>query len=303
MVKNIIAVLDDDEDVLDLVKEIIVKTTTFEVATFSSANDLLNFDRINEILIFVVDCLLPNGDAKTVTTELLKYNLQTPTFIYISGSPYYDFSYFEDLDIVYDFLQKPFNTNLFINKIKIFSKMALEHERLMYEKKKIELDLIDVLNISKFYVMMLDKNMQVCLCSDQLALDLGYKSKKEFVGVDFSTHIPPNLQSGILGLFSKIIKHKNKTQFHEFTNDIITKYGDSLPVKWFNSYVNTTSNYAFCIGMPLSRHDQHHNDTINDLRKYWSDMIQKDETLIDTFRDILDITDNKTIINNLTMEN
>jgi len=65
----------------------------------------------------------------------------------------------------------------------------------------------------------------------------------------------------------------------EFTNDIVSKDGTVITVKWFNSYVNQDTHQVFSIGMPLSK-EISMEETADSLRAYFTDILQKDQTTI-----------------------
>ena len=72
----------------------------------------------------------------------------------------------------------------------------------------------------------------------------------------------------------------------EFANEIITKSGELITVKWFNSMINEGGSGTFSVGLPLSR-DISKEDSIDSIRAFWKDKLEQDRTTIQALKNIV----------------
>jgi PAS domain S-box-containing protein len=145
----------------------------------------------------------------------------------------------------------------------------------------------NILNYLNLFVLILDSDMNVKLANYYLATFLGYKSEDDLIGESWFRFIRED-QKEVISDVHKNIK-SNTGLFREFTNEIITLEGKEVFVKWFNSNVNHELNYTFSIGIPLTNNNNNisPNDSIDSIRSYYRDILEKDRSMIDSIREMV----------------
>jgi PAS domain S-box-containing protein len=199
----------------------------------------------------------------------------------------FDYDSFSDLGCTYDFVSKPFDNHMFLNRVMLLLHMSKKIQDISNTKEKIELSIWDIFNYSNVYLLVLDNNMDIKLSSYMLATDIGFNNENEILGKNWNQFIPNNLKDNINHIHKNLIQNPTtNTKYQEVTNEIVTLNGDIISVKWFNTRINNGIKLTFSIGVPLTKKIRH-EDNIETLRAYWNDIIQKDRTAINTFRDII----------------
>jgi len=145
------------------------------------------------------------------------------------------------------------------------------------ERKNLTESLWNVFNYSTFFALVIDTNFKVKLCNYALAKALGFESEDEVVGSVWMNFIPHSVRNVIEHVVHQLVEAD--PAYLEFTNDIVSKDGTVITVKWFNSYVNQDTHQVFSIGMPLSK-EISMEETADSLRAYFTDILQKDQTTI-----------------------
>jgi hypothetical protein len=96
--------------------------------------------------------------------------------------------------------------------------------------------------------------------------------------------IKGNIQSvhHSLAYGGKRYEHK----YREVVNDIECLNGELITVKWFNIPINSAYNMTFSAGVVVDKVDK----TVaseESIRSYYRDVIQKDRTMIESLKDVL----------------
>jgi len=154
----------------------------------------------------------------------------------------------------------------------------------MNEKNiKIEHALWDLFNYSSLYVIALDSDFKIQLCSYALAKILGYDTEDEILGKNFLRFILPEMTELISYVGNEVLK--NNDCYNEFTNEIVSINGDIVKVKWFNSKINGNINWLFSIGIPLTK-EVTIQDNIETIRAYYKNVLEKDKTMFQAIKEI-----------------
>jgi DNA-binding response OmpR family regulator len=280
MKKPIIFILDDDKEVLNMLEEFLSKNTIeSDVYKFTKIDKMMNHKSFKYVDLFILDIRLgTKKTGKDVCTDILNLRKYS-TCLFVSGVDY-SFDSFSDLDCTFDFIKKPFSLGVFNNRVKTLLRLSKEYRRFEKTKIKISLSLIDLFDYSDLYIILLDETFSVRLCSHMLAKDLGFDSSEELVGRNWSDFLPSEMNK-LKNLFSN---KKNRIS-QEFTNDIITRTKKRISTKWFNTRVENGIIWTFSIGIPLTKTISK-EDSIETMRSYWEDIIQKDRTTINIFKEI-----------------
>ncbi len=275
-------ILDDDEQVADVAAKMIEKSNIpCDVITFTEKAPMLAHKNIVDVDLFIVDVNLGDThNGKEACEKIRKINSIAP-FLFISGFDY-DYNSFLELDCTFDFIQKPFSTAIFTNRVNTLLNLSKEIRKINDEKKQIEISIVDIFDYSDIYLVILDENFKIKLCSYRLTVDLGYERSNELVGKDWKEFLPVEMAT-LAGLFGP----DNKKIHQEFTNDIISKNEQRIPTKWFNTRIENGVTWTFSIGIPLTK-EITKADSIETMRSYWEDIIKKDRTTINVFKDLMD---------------
>jgi len=286
--RKIVFILDDDPTILNVCSRFLRSSKLpVDIYTFTNYKELLEHPYINNVSLFVLDVLLDGMTGPKVCEILLSKSCSMSTFLFISGK---DFKYdeFSELGCTYDFIMKPFTKEEFTNRCKLLINVSDKLYNIYQTKKKIEIGLWDVFNYSNIYLLILDLEMNIRLCSYMLAVDLGFESEDDIIGENWLDFLPTDMRTNIGHIHNYIIKNPNdkKKKYQEVTNDIITKDNKIITVRWFNACINNGVKLSFSIGIPLTKNITQ-DDNIETLRAYWADKISKDRTTINAFRDLM----------------
>lgn len=282
--KQIIFILDDVNDVLVVLRNyLIVKLPDTAIYTFTTFDSLINHPLVKKVSLFIIDIELHNnktGDQAAVELHRLNH----APFLFMSGLNY-NFDSFEGYDLTYDFIKKPFDMKQTLNRIKVLLKVSSTYDDHVNEKTKLKVSLRELFDYTNIYLLILDENMIVKLCSYKLWKDLGFNSEKEIIGKDWKEFIPISDKSKLKKAHKNIIDDTMEYQnsMREVTNKIITKRKTPITVKWFNSRIGNSQTYSFSIGMPYNRTITE-ADEIESIRAYWKYVVDQDETTLDALR-------------------
>ncbi len=290
MNKYIIFMLDDDIMILDayqhLFQKLLPECITY---TFNNSNEMLNHRKLQHVDLFIIDVELKHMYGWDVMNLVCKKRNKCSTCLFISGKEY-ELKNFDCVACTFDFIKKPANTTIFINRIKVLLQVSSKYKQLEFGKQQVELCLYELFNHTNIYVVILDELMSIKLCSWYLAHDLGYDSPEDLIGQNLKTFIPEHTQNRIDNIFSNIIKKINKAEdFREVNHPIIGKNNEEINVKWFNTIIRNGVELTFSIGIPLSK-SVTKEDNVSTIRTYWSDIIESDRTTIDSLKNLLKTT-------------
>jgi PAS domain S-box-containing protein len=276
-----IFILDDNKPLIELYESFLEHSDiSCKISTFTDPKKMLSQKNLEDIDLFILDVKLENKlDGKMVCSEIMKRNKYS-IFLFVSG---YDYNYdsFVYLDCSFDYIQKPCSNTILINRTKTLLHLSKELKKINKTKKEIELSLRDIFDYSDIYLIVLNEEMNIRLCSYRLAADLGFKTSDELIGKNWIEFLPIEM-APLKDLFSP----EKKKIFSEFTNDIQTRDGKRIPTKWFNTRIKNGTIWTFSIGIPLTK-EITKEDSIETMRTYWEDIIKKDRTTINVFRELM----------------
>lgn len=153
-------------------------------------------------------------------------------------------------------------------------------EKLVKTKK----DLWSLFNYATFYVVVLDSEFKIKLCNYALAIALGFTNEDEPVGMKWDNFIPENYRTVMDRVHEAVCGGTG--EYLEFTNDIVSKTGDVITVKWFNSTINNSEIGTFSVGVPLTRNISK-EESIDSVRAYWRDVLNKDQSAIQVLKNMV----------------
>lgn len=272
-------VLISDEELRNFVIDVLTHTKYDITVKVISSKSEINDDLMKDTSIFITDLLcFPTCDkvSKFKVPVLVMVNEEEPD----DGIGDFPLESIDKLSIC-DMIRKPFYPSLLINKVRLLVRLAEANRLLHLDKSNILSNLWNMLNYTNFYLIITDENHKVVLGNYKLATALGLKDEHEIVGCNWLDFIPEHDLAGV-ELEFQLIRKESKVS-SEMTFDLRESNGINT-VKWFNSFINSTNNWIFSIGVPVTK-EIDFNDNVGSLRAYWKDIIEKDRVMIDTLRD------------------
>ena len=283
--ENLICIVTKDQETIDYFKKLInekapkeaIHATDIEI--FSTFEELLKYEYAKHADILVFDEV--NG------CESIKDNFpKCPVLFILNERPS------EEQVVsatkccyVFDFIRKPFIESIFLHRICSMLALSKANKKLVIERRKSGENIWNLLNYSNLYVLVLDCNLTIKLCSYSLAKILGYSSEDKIIGENFKRYIPDIEVEPTLHILNSIIEKKDPSDHREATFDLCCSMKGNIPVKWFISYANGKINWIFAIGIPLIS-EVSTKDSIETMRSYYRDVISKDRTMISTIREM-----------------
>jgi len=280
----IIFIIDDSKDILKPLAKVLEQNKN-EVYCFTNSKELLSHKKLKSVGLFIIDIILDEEDGIELSTKLSDMGIISSR-LFISGHDRKQVldKVPEKISYLYDFISKPIDLNVFINRIDILLKCTRQLQCYANKKQLIEHALWDVFNYSNFYVIALDENLCVKLCSYSLATALGFENEDEILGENWIKFISPSFQEAIKTIHTGVLN--NKDEFKEITNEILTKNGKLINVKWFNSSVKNGLTMTFSVGVPLTRNISIENN-VESMRSYFKDILERDESMIRSLKNMV----------------
>jgi hypothetical protein len=65
----------------------------------------------------------------------------------------------------------------------------------------------------------------------------------------------------------------------EFLSELVDKDGHKHMVKWFNSFINSDTQWTFCFGVPV-KDDKFYSESVDSMRERYKDIISIHRNLI-----------------------
>lgn len=287
--KHIIFILDDVPEIIEILTSYFDSICDdYEIYGFTDYNKLLNHPLLPNVSLGIFDIKLPGIRGCVVADKIKnKLNINFP-FLFMSGEPY-KFKDFSKYNFTYDYISKPItNYDSFCNRVRVLLQVSTAFKQHQKERLQLQLSLKDLFNFTNIYMLILDSNMKVKMCSYKLAKDLGYKSEQELLNLNWEQFIAIEEIKRIKEIHKHILKKDDKyeKQFREVSNKIIKKNKDTIEVKWFNSQIKNGATYSFSIGIPYNR-TVSADDDIDTIRAYWKHIIDKDKTTLKALKDVV----------------
>lgn len=308
--RQTIFLIDDDEDILKSLTCLIrAHLKTVEVYSFTDHNEFLSHPKVTYADLYIIDIKLDNVDGRDLCTKLQEDITINIPCLFISGWDFDDKS-FNVLShhCIFDFIKKPFNPTMFINRVRVLLRHSELYKRIYEEEmdktqrlqslveektheveeansllKKVESAIWETFNYSNLYTIILDKNLTIRLANFSIAKALGFNTEEELIGkcwLDFIKDSEKHMATKALhGICNKDLDYRETSFSIEGIN------GEPITVKWFNSYINDKFNGAFSIGVPLTKKITI-EDNIDSIRSYYRDQIDKDRTMIQSIKKI-----------------
>lgn len=283
--KQIIFLLDDEEDICLVCKEFIkAYLPEIDIYTFTSYDEFKIHELLPNVSLFIYDIMLNNeitGDK--IALEINKIN-KSPV-LFISGLNY-NFDSFRDIEFTYDFITKPIDSSSMINRIKLLLKFSTYYKSFIFEKNKLYISIKELMDYSNIYMVVINKDLKIKMCSLKLAKDLGYNNINEIEGKSWLDYIDKNDKTEVINIHKYIISdNKNGyDKYKEINSNIILKDDSKINVKWFNAKLNNNFNCTFSIGIPYDNDEITENDSMDDIRTYWRHIINENNSILNTLR-------------------
>jgi PAS domain S-box-containing protein len=142
--------------------------------------------------------------------------------------------------------------------------------------------LLQILNFSNAYVLVLDKEMNIRYINHTLTNRIGFETYTEILGTCWLNFIPEKSQDEIKMVHASIVRDNESTEYKEFTNHIQDVNGVKFKVKWFNMCINHGTFWTFSFGLPQVEMIA---VTEDDIRSRFMDAIESDRTMIKALKD------------------
>lgn len=283
-----IVIVDDRKDVLSAIKEMLARTFKHcSLFTFQTIDKkFYQFVKHNNIDLYIIDIVLHNDDidGKELACQILQYQ-SNPIFLFMSGYEY-TLTSFCSLKgkAIYDFIAKPVNFNELKNRVSVLLNVSKTYTDLQNNIKTVKHAVWDIVNYSKLFVVLLDRDFKIRLANWFLAKSLGFKNEEQLIGKCWLDFISENEKPLVSELY-KIIVTKEDSYYKP--GEIITRLNGNkeLDVKWFSTYINNTNNLIFNIGIPLETYD--YTSAEESIRAYYKDILAQDKTMLESLRDTM----------------
>lgn len=141
--------------------------------------------------------------------------------------------------------------------------------------------LLQILNYSNAYVVVLDKVMDIQFVNLTLAQRLGFESKEDPISMCWLDFIPEKYRARIRTVHSALV-HQQGREYREFTNIINDRNGVEFNVRWFNTAINHETYWTFSFGLPQIEMIEVSEDSIRD---HFRGAIESDKTMIQSLKE------------------
>jgi PAS domain S-box-containing protein len=141
--------------------------------------------------------------------------------------------------------------------------------------------IMTLLNNSNFYLVILDKKMNIRFINQTLANRLGFESMKELLGKCWLEFIPEKNKETIKTVHFSVLFRKND-DYSEYTNTVLNKDGAEFQVQWFNTLINHDTHWSLSLGLAQDKSIEVTSETI---REDFRARIESDKTFIRSLKD------------------
>jgi len=149
--------------------------------------------------------------------------------------------------------------------------------------------IIELLNCSKFFIVILDKTMHIKFINDTLAERLGFAEKTELLNRCWLDFIPDVDAENIKAVHYSILYGESNT-YNEVSNNLKRKDGVEFMVQWFNTVLNHDSECTFSFGMPKKENDE---TSVEKVRENFRSRIESDKTMIRSLKQYISTSQHK----------
>jgi PAS domain S-box-containing protein len=141
--------------------------------------------------------------------------------------------------------------------------------------------IMELLNCSIFYIVILDMNMKIRFVNNSLVTSLGFQSDESLIDRCWLDFIPDEDVDNIKKVHSSTL-HGHSGDFNEYSNSVLDITGSKFEVKWFNVLINHGTDWSFSFGLP---YEKQREITKEGIRKNFRSMIESDKTLIRSLKE------------------
>ena len=257
--KQVVFILDDDKEITSLLKNFLNdKMPYLDVFSFNTCRELFSHPKLPEVCLCIIDIELNEKKKGNEVAQKLFENRSEIPYLFMSGQPY-EYECFTSYKYTYDFILKPVNLEMMVNRIKVLLTVSKKYKQLNDEKYELQISIKELFDYTNIYMLVLDKN---------------FLTKKESDTID-------NVHKHVM-LSSKDYENR----FREVNNKIVTRRNTDIDVKWFNSRIKNGKVYTFSIGIPYNRTVTAEDD-IETIRAYWKHIIDKDKTTLRALKEVI----------------
>jgi PAS domain S-box-containing protein len=278
---QLIFIIDDEKPICELISELVQKTILDTRAIcHTDVESLLADPELKDADLFVVDVSLDHFDGRDLP-GLLPEALRHVPILFISGI-YQD----EELtmlppDIIFDFAAKPIPAHILANRIRLLLRVGRQRRA---QFQATGAGYWKMIYHAPFMAIVLQEDLRIRACNLKLAQTLGFEDPEALVGRSWFDFLSAQTREVIAAIHHSIMCG-DLEEYGEFENEIINRNGDTILIKWFNSYLDD-ERISLSIGIPprkllIMRED--------DIRTYWYDVILRDRKAILAMQSALNV--------------
>jgi PAS domain S-box-containing protein len=141
--------------------------------------------------------------------------------------------------------------------------------------------ILELLNYTNAYVVVLDFKMNIRFVNIALANRLGFENGTELINKCWLDFIPEEMH-GKIKIVHKTLLTTTKNDHHEFVNEILDINGNVHCIKWLNTAINHTNNLTFSFGIPQDTNLEAVSES--DIRSQFHSVIKSDKQMIKSLK-------------------
>ena len=278
--KQIIYVIDDEQESLSLLKDII-ESKLPDVSVFTFLDDSFFDTDLTKVDLFIVDVSLKSKHSGFNIEEKL-YSLCPNVPLLMISSVLSANETIKTLpsDYVVDFVSKPLMMDVFVNRLNVLLRISKNTCSIKEEAKEYQKNIWSLLqHVVGMYVVVSRLDGTILLCNDYFVKDLGYNSSVDIVGKKWQDEF---ITEEELKIINYGITDENKVS-SEAAMYIKSNNNSSYFVKWFFALINDKNNLVLGVGAPILKDNAGTND-IDSIRDYFSNLITRDRNVINILK-------------------
>lgn len=136
--------------------------------------------------------------------------------------------------------------------------------------------IMELLDCSVFYIVILDMNMKIRFINNSLVTSLGFQLNESLIDRCWLDFIPDKNKDNIKKVHYSVLSGQCG-DFNEYSNIILNTTGSEFEVKWFNTLINHGTNWSLSFGLPCEKPTE---ITKEGIRENFRSVIESDKTLI-----------------------
>lgn len=139
--------------------------------------------------------------------------------------------------------------------------------------------ILELLNYTTAYVVVLDAEMKIKFASKSLITKLGFNDIAEILDMCWLEFIPSDIHGKIKSVHKTLLANpKDESEHNEFVNDVFDKTKNLFRVKWINTAINHSNNLTLSFGIPQNHTFE--SMTEDDIRNQFKSVIANDKATI-----------------------